>query len=94
LEKIQGTWQFMDRAVWIEVRSDGSTLQCRKAPSGAIFKSIGQFISPNEIRWQEIWGIDQVSTTDGVLTLSGEWGVFSHGKAIMPMSEQCLSDRP
>lgn len=84
-----GLWQFPDRGVWIQVKPDGSAFQCRYAPSGTLFKSEGRFVAPDAIEWQDIWGKDQVSVADGMLTLSGKWGTFAYGVAKDPMYERC-----
>lgn len=88
-----GLWQFPDRGVWVQVDADGSTFQCRNAPSGTIFKSEGKFRGPHSIEWQEIWGIDEVSFEKDSLTLTGKWGKFTYRRATEPMYGECLSAR-
>ena len=86
-----GLWQFPNRDVWIQINADGSTFQCRHAPGGTLFTSRGTFIPPHSIKWQDIWGTDQVSLANGLLTLSGKWGTFSYAKAEAPIYKQCLA---
>ncbi|WP_139224828.1 hypothetical protein [Dokdonella immobilis] len=90
-EEAVGLWQFPDRGVWVQVNSDGSTFQCRHAPSGTLFTSKGIFVSPDIIEWQDIWDTDKVSVENGSLTLTGKWGSFSYRKAKDPLFEQCLA---
>ncbi len=90
LESIVGLWQFPDRGVWIKVEADGSAFQCRHASSGTLFKSKGTYVSPGAIRWEDIWGTDQLTVKDNVMTLAGKWGTFSYHRAEDSMYEGCL----
>ncbi len=89
IESMVGPWQFQDRAVWILVQTDGSTLQCRYASSDTTFKSKGKFVSPNSIHWNDIWGTDRVTVENGEMTLSGKWGKFTYRQSAFPMHETC-----
>jgi hypothetical protein len=89
LSSVAGLWQFGDHAVWIRVNPDGSALQCRIAPGGTVYTSRGIFVSPDAIRWQTIWGVDQISLENDAMTLHGKWGDFVYHRAEISMSYAC-----
>jgi hypothetical protein len=77
LKSLVGTWTFEDKQVWIVVRPDGSAMQCRIGPDGAVYYSKGAFRSPDMLAWEKIWGDDKVAQDKDVITLTGKFGSFS-----------------
>ena len=89
VESIVGLWQFPERGVWVEIDADGSTFQCRVAPSGTVFMAKGHFITDKSILWSDIWGVDQVRANENSITLQGKWGAFTYVRATTPMNSAC-----
>ena len=84
-----GLWQFPQRQVWVQINADGSTYQCRVAPTGTVFESKGHFIAPDAISWQEIWGTDRVTVNPDNIILHGQWGDFTYVRATAPLDSAC-----
>jgi len=93
LASISGLWQFEDKNVWIQIDERGASYQCRIGREGTVFSGSGIFVSPNSIKWQNIWGTDTVTLTSGTMTLKGRFGEFKHHRASQPMSPACLPMR-
>jgi acid stress chaperone HdeB len=77
LKSLVGTWTFEDKQVWIVVRPDGSAMQCRIGPDGAVYYSKGSFRAPDTLAWEKIWGDDKVAHDKDAITLTGKFGSFS-----------------
>ena len=93
LTSISGLWQFAENNVWIQIDEQGASYQCRIGREGTVFSASGIFVSPNSIKWQNIWGTDTVTLTSGTMTLKGRFGEFEHHRASKPMSPACLPMR-
>jgi acid stress chaperone HdeB len=77
LKSLVGVWTFEDKQVWVVIRPDGSAMQCRIGPDGAVFFSTGTFRAPDVLAWEKIWGDDKVSHDKDAITLTGKFGSFS-----------------
>jgi acid stress chaperone HdeB len=77
LKSLVGVWTFEDKQVWIVVRLDGSAMQCRIGPDGAVYFSKGIFRAPDILAWEKNWGDDKVVHDKDAITLTGKFGSFS-----------------
>jgi len=78
LKGIVGNWTFEDKQVWVVVRPDGSAVQCRIGPDGAVYSSRGTFRAPDTLAWEKIWGDDKVARDKDAITLTGKFGTFKY----------------
>jgi hypothetical protein len=78
LKSVAGTWTFEDKQVWVVVRPDGSAMQCRIGPDGAVYFSRGTFRPPDTLAWDKIWGDDKVVRDRDAITLTGKFGTFKY----------------
>jgi hypothetical protein len=93
LTSISGLWQFEELNVWIQIDEKGAAYQCRIGREGTVFSGSGVFVSPNSIKWENIWGTETVTLTSETMTLKGRFGEFKHHRASRPMSPACLPMR-
>jgi hypothetical protein len=78
LKSVVGLWTFPDKQVWIQVRPDGSALQCRIDPNGTVYLSKGTFRAPDVLAWEKNWGDDKVVPGKDAITLTGKFGAFTY----------------
>jgi HdeA/HdeB family len=92
LKSIVGLWTFPGKQVWIDVRQDGSAIQCRIDPSGIVYLSKGTFRAPDTLSWEKLWGDDKVANEKGAITLTGQFGSFIYkSDASGRPSELCVA---
>jgi hypothetical protein len=92
LKSLVGLWKFPDRQVWIQVRQDGSALQCRIDPNGTVYLSKGSFRAPDVLAWEKNWGDDKVVRVKDAISLSGKFGTFTYqAEAGGQPSERCTA---
>jgi hypothetical protein len=85
-----GLWQIPQGWVWIKIDPDGSALQCR-AGSNIVLASRGHLSEDSrEIRWEYLWGTDEVLTTARTLRLAGRFHAFKFKKVGTPINDACL----
>ncbi len=78
LKSLVGMWTFQDKQVWVVVKQDGSAVQCRIGPDGAVYFSKGLFRAPNVLAWDKIWGNDEAAREKDTMTLTGKFGSFAY----------------
>jgi hypothetical protein len=60
------------------------------APSGTAFVAKGHFVTPDSISWQQIWGVDRITTNPDSMVLHGKWGDFTYVRAMAPLDSACI----
>jgi acid stress chaperone HdeB len=78
LKSVVGTWTFENKQVWVVVRPDGSAMQCRIGPDGAVYFARGTFRAPDTLAWEKIWGDDKVVRDKDAISLTGKFGTFKY----------------
>jgi HdeA/HdeB family len=92
LKSVVGLWTFPDKQVWIQVRPDGSALQCRIDPNGTVYLSKGTFRAPDVLAWEKNWGDDKVVRDKDAITLTGKFGAFTYkAETGGRPSERCMA---
>ena len=69
LSQIVGLWQFPGKAVWIQIKGDGSTFQCRIPKEGSVITAAGKFTPPGAITWNRFWGTEEIQYRSGELVV-------------------------
>lgn len=69
LSQIVGLWQFPGKAVWIHIKDDGSTFQCRIPKEGSVITAAGKFKPPGAIAWNRFWGTEEIQYRSGRLVI-------------------------
>jgi hypothetical protein len=89
--KVEGTWQYRDRAVWVQIGSDGRAFQCRiDRDDVTTFTSEGR-VNGSEIHWQQIWGVSRFELNGPTLALYLSGRTVEFGRTNRPMSPLCKS---
>jgi hypothetical protein len=90
LKALIGTWTFGGKMVWVVIKPDGSTFQCRVGPDG-VYVSNGTFRAPNIIAWDKIWGEDEVARDKDGLTVKTKTGSFTleRDDSSAPPADRC-----
>jgi hypothetical protein len=91
LAQLVGTWQFPGYEVWVQIREDGSALQCRVG-DGTIYASRGRVLPPASVAWnQKLWGVERLKREGETLVFSGVQGTRTFVGAHSPMDSRCAT---
>jgi hypothetical protein len=92
VDAIAGLWKFPEKAVWIQVNSDGTLFQCRMG-GDQLFVSRGKFQTPDSFVWESFWGTERIEHSSGSLTVYHAYKPGSYVRARGPMSPECQKRR-
>lgn len=84
-----GLWQYPNRSVWVEIKSDGSVYQCRIDKNGSVISSLGKLYGDRTIHWQQVWQSDQIRRARDTIYLKGVYGEFGFDRAGSLMIDKC-----
>jgi hypothetical protein len=91
LRDVVGLWQFPQKAVWIEIKPNGSAFQCRLAGESTVIVGRGTFHAPGAIAWDNAWGTEQIDFRAGELVVHANKldKDLRYAPAKGPMSSKC-----
>ena len=90
LEQIQGLWQFPEHSVWIQVKSDGTMLQCRSNYGRFVALGKATMQAGGLITWDiPVWGKESISVSEGNLVFAGPKGAFIFARPTRQPDEVC-----